>query len=106
MLGYYVPGSGAPGPAGEQGPAGPQGEPGISGYEIVSTHIDSYETGGATCPEGKRVLGGSFAWDYPDPHGAVPSAPTPDGTGWTADASYGFGSGGGTIYAICASVTD
>ncbi|MGD9996383.1 MAG: hypothetical protein AB7L17_00600 [Ilumatobacteraceae bacterium] len=111
VLGYYVPGSGAPGPAGPQGaqgaqgPAGPQGEPGLTGYEIVSTHLASSESGEATCPDGKRVLGGSFVWDYPDPHGAVPSGPNPDGTGWTADASYGFGSGG-TLYAICATVHD
>jgi hypothetical protein len=115
VLGYYVPGSGAPGPAGPQGAQGPQGvagpqgdegEPGLSGYEIVSTRLDYYETGEATCPDGKRVLGGSFVWDYPDPHGAVPSGPTPDGTGWTADASYGHGIGGGTLYAICATVID
>jgi Collagen triple helix repeat (20 copies) len=55
VLGYNVPGSGAPGPQGVQGPAGalgadgpqgPQGDQGLpgdaglSGYEIVSLHIN------------------------------------------------------------------
>jgi hypothetical protein len=122
LVGYYVTGAGAPGPQGVQGPQGPrgdegdqglqglqgdQGEPGLAGYEIVSVHIDGYEVGVATCPAGKKVLGGSFAWDDPDPHAAIPSAPTPDGTGWTADSAFGYGYGsGGTIYAICASVND
>jgi hypothetical protein len=114
VLGYYVPGTGAPGPqgpAGAPGAQGPQGVPGpqgvVGGYEIVSEHIDDAFDGGiAECPDGKKVLGGSYDWDFDDPHAAVPSHPAPDGSGWVVDSgSFGFGDGG-TIYAICAVVAD
>ena len=60
--------AGVPGPAGTpgpQGPPGPQGQPGTpvpTGYEIISTHETLPLNGSievtATCPTGKRVIGG------------------------------------------------
>jgi hypothetical protein len=56
------------GRAGPQGPAGPKGDPGaegISGYEIVVGQ-SAYDSNSpksviVSCPEGKRLLGGSAA---------------------------------------------
>lgn len=65
---------GPPGPQGEQGPPGPQGEqgptgpPGISGYEIVEVEQTITMAPGdpgvfvtATCPSGKKILGGGYS---------------------------------------------
>jgi hypothetical protein len=55
---------GAMGPQGPAGPAGTQGEPGVSGYEVVSRVAQFVTNEGvltglaATCPLGKKVLGG------------------------------------------------
>lgn len=55
-------------PRGEQGPAGPQGPvgaPGISGYQTVfatgASNSVSFKSLNATCPSGKRALGGGVA---------------------------------------------
>jgi deoxycytidylate deaminase len=50
---------------GVQGPAGATGPSGVSGYEIVSTGFQDIPAGGqsditASCPAGKRVIGGGF----------------------------------------------
>ena len=61
--------AGPAGPQGPQGPAGPAGEkgaqgaPGVSGYErkfVIAGPFDSSspKTGEATCPAGKKLLGG------------------------------------------------
>lgn len=71
LMGYYVVGagvSGPQGPAGEPGAKGEPGEPGVPGeagmvgYEVVRGGTveapDTYAY--VACPDGKRVLGGSF----------------------------------------------
>jgi hypothetical protein len=56
---------GAQGPAGPAGPSGAQGAagaPGVSGRDVVvettPTNSDAEKTALATCPDGKRVIGG------------------------------------------------
>ena len=53
---------GAQGPAGPAGPKGADGAPGISGREVVVetsvTNSDAEKTALASCPDGKRVIGG------------------------------------------------
>lgn len=50
------------------GPAGPPGPPGVSGYEIVEVERSITMAPGdegvfvtATCPDGKKVLGGGYS---------------------------------------------
>lgn len=50
------------------GPAGPPGPPGISGYEIVEVERTITAAPGdegtfvtATCPDGKKILGGGYS---------------------------------------------
>lgn len=78
-------------PAGQQGPAGPPGPPGgqgnpglngVSGLEIVfstsAMNSDTERVVTATCPAGKRVLGGggyAFNLTYPDEVAIVASFP-------------------------------
>jgi hypothetical protein len=103
----------APGqiPAGPQGPAGPSG---ISGWQLVEVDSASNATPtkqlSATCPSGKRVLGGGLqilgaGKQYIASNGGYPSA---NGTAFT-----GEGQNIGTsvpeiwqlkVYAICATV--
>lgn len=61
--------AGATGPTGQMGPAGPVGPAGVSGLQTVftlnptpPTTVPSFGTvaGTATCPEGKRAIGGGF----------------------------------------------
>lgn len=116
---------GEPGVAGEDGPqgepgvageAGPQGEPGaqgvpgsqgepgeagVLGYEIVATSFaeDPQFEGVVSCPEGKKVLSGSFA-----PFGlsdVIHDFPTFDGNGWEFASNTEVE---GTLIAICATV--
>jgi hypothetical protein len=117
---------GDPGPAGAdgaQGPAGPQGDPGadgaqgpqgdpsISGYEVVRgptvTGGGGTYTATATCPAGKKVLGGGgsqgdFGYYLDD------SRPNDDGSGWqvqySPDSGDLHGGGIGEAWAICAFV--
>jgi hypothetical protein len=55
---------GISGRQGAQGSSGPSGLAGVSGYEIVDTHGTLPPNGStsvvATCPAGKRVLGGGY----------------------------------------------
>ena len=57
---------------GPKGPAGPAGAPGVTGLQTVTVTSDTVSPGTsvsltAICPAGKKVLGGSAAWDngYP-----------------------------------------
>lgn len=66
---------GAQGPQGQTGPVGPQGISGISGYEIVYSNSDVFDSTNvkvtfAKCPAGKRVIGGgsSFFPSLGDPN--------------------------------------
>ena len=83
---------GQQGPAGQRGPAGTagsEGAPGMSGYQlvVVNSAIDPTDekTVTATCPAGKKVVGGTGMWVGfgPEDVNVVPSL---DGTFWFADA--------------------
>ncbi len=108
------------GPEGPAGPAGPPGPPGISGYEIVQTECSAGALCSpgvaATCPAGKRVLGGGY-----DQSGVTPSSdsgtvnpsyagPSQDGTQWKVEGPPSFfathfpNSASIVVYAICAAV--
>ena len=70
------------GPAGPQGPAGPAGLNGVSGLEIVfaTSPVDSLspKTVTATCPGGKKVVGGggyAFNLGFPSEVALVASFP-------------------------------
>jgi hypothetical protein len=59
---------GPQGPAGPQGPKGDGGASGISGYQRVVglgpvLNAGEHATATATCPAGKKVLGGGPAFD-------------------------------------------
>ena len=106
---------GAIGPAGVAGPVGPTGPVGpaaVSGYEVVSavsTNNGSTMTQTATCPTGKKVLGGGANTTNSNLHivGSAPSG-TLNQTAWTATADRIAQVGGSqytlTVYAICANV--
>ena len=106
---------GAIGPAGVAGPVGPTGPVGpaaVSGYEVVSavaTNNGSTMTQTATCPTGKKVLGGGANTTNNNLHivGSAPSG-TLNQTAWTATADRIAQVGGSqytlTVYAICANV--
>jgi hypothetical protein len=90
----FVPGSlppGPPGPLGPQGPAGPKGSPGTSGYQQVpeETALTSVSPKGttATCPPGKKAIGGgaSLSGDGRDAVSITDSAPAGE-TSWRARA--------------------
>jgi hypothetical protein len=106
---------GPPGPKGdqgiqgEQGPKGDTGEQGppgrIEGYEIVRADTDSF-TAVASCPEGKKVLGGGGSTFL---EGQLEiSVPAADGTAWVVEKSVpeppvAKGTG---AWAICANVEE
>jgi hypothetical protein len=104
---------GPQGPEGPAGPQGPQGAPGLSG--VVTVYADNFSnvvrleaSATATCPSGKRVIGGGAEVVSPFPErktGLVKSRP--DGsTGWTATGrTYESATGVNlSVYAICANV--
>jgi hypothetical protein len=95
--------------AGQQGPPGP---PGISGYEIVSAQTSNdttdYKTLIASCPAGKKILGGGalIFWNGGSPRPKLISSGI-FGGGWNAEADDG---GAGVQWslvaqAICANVS-
>lgn len=118
-------GSGPAGPTGPAGPAGPiglTGEPGtpgaigpagISGWEIVTTvpnPMSEATSAWATCPNGKRVLGGGYqivSWQF----GFIPMVLTNRdllGNRWSVTVENVGTPGSGcqiVVTAICANVT-
>jgi hypothetical protein len=116
--------AGSPGPQGPPGPAGPQGGPqgipGISGLQYITgpfVHIgkSSTDTATASCPAGKKVIGGGYTTTVPNPSSASPSAlqifsSGPSGTSAWSVSATNTSSGAGnlglrlTAYAICAVV--
>jgi hypothetical protein len=104
--------AGAKGAAGLKGDKGDTGSPGISGYEIVtaSTASDSTDTKviQASCPAGKKVVGGSGRWSGYGIQG-INAGPLPDGTGWSVIAYEAISiaqSWLATAYAICVNVAE
>ena len=113
--------AGAIGPQGPVGPVGPQGltgltgpagANGVSGYEIVSQttlHVvmaPNYGTGAtASCPAGKKLLGGGFSVGYFTGYYTTMSSGHQNDTTWLA--SLGNPTSAPievnlTVYAICA----
>jgi Collagen triple helix repeat (20 copies) len=104
--------AGLPGPAGATGatgPTGPAGSNGVSGYERVMGSTASIDTGGntastvtASCPAGKKVVGGGVTATNALGVAIGASAPTSDTT-WSVSASVGFSGTPANItaYAVC-----
>jgi hypothetical protein len=125
--------TGATGPAGPQGPAGPagpkgdtgatgpQGPPGVSNYEIVTNNLtnQSLAAGGetiqaASCPAGKKLLGGgglirgaTGRW-LVGSSGPASNTADPDPTTWTVAweniSASTITAANQEVYAICATV--
>ncbi len=113
--------SGAQGPQGAQGPKGEQGEqgtkgdkgdpgdPAASGYQVASgsSGLDSTKRhfARATCPPGKRVLGGGHSIPYVGSYATIRSSP--EGSSWYVIADQIAGSGNWNLiaYAICATAS-
>lgn len=105
--------AGPAGPAGPVGPQGPQGLNGVSGLEIVyetsATNSDTEKVVTASCPAGKKVVGGggyAFNLTFPDEVAIVASFPV-NGTSWrvvTQETDAYVPAWLARTYAICASV--
>jgi len=63
LVADFKPGQIPQGPKGDKGDKGAKGDPGLSGYEIVRKSIivpaNTQSAAQATCPSGKKVLGGA-----------------------------------------------
>ena len=107
--------AGAAGAPGAPGSNGTPGAPGLSGVEVVTqpgnmitnnTLAESSAT--ATCPAGKKVLGGGISYEvagtFITPPGTIVSRPvTTDPQGWIASAvAQNNDDWGVTAYAVCA----
>lgn len=97
------------GPKGDTGAQGPKGDPGgFSGYEIV-TNVDTLLPNSglhvvATCPAGKKVLGGGYSSSYN--LATERSHPINNGTAWDIFVNDTDNAGQGVaVYAICANVS-
>lgn len=84
---------GAVGPAGPGGPAGQQGPPGVSGLQFVhglgDSDVNDRAEARATCPEGKKLVGGGFVPNRHLPDGYVAmteSGPAPAASAWIVKA--------------------
>ena len=110
--------AGPPGPKGDKGDKGDKGEkgeigpPGVSGYQIVeaasATNSNGSKSASASCPSGKRVLGGGARLrEYIG--GVVVFASIPVGASWFAAATELVPQAGDwrvEAYAICANVNE
>jgi hypothetical protein len=100
---------GAVGPA---GPAGPAGAVGVSGEQLVTadsaTNSNTVKSQSASCPSGKKVLGGGAAVNTTSNTLAITrSSPASDLKSWTAEAQETAAFSGNwrvTVYAVCATV--
>jgi hypothetical protein len=90
--------TGATGPAGPKGDTGPAGDDGVSGYQLV-TGSGSNNTSTASCPNGKKVIGGGA---NASSNATIGSSYPSSQTTWTVTNRAGTGSV--TAYAICATV--
>jgi hypothetical protein len=106
--------AGPPGPAGPRGLPGPKGAPGVSGLERVDASTSSSSANSksavATCPSGKRVIGGG-AQAMGTGAGKVSinqNFPDSAGNKWNAQAVEVVSTGQSwqlQAYALCASVS-
>jgi hypothetical protein len=108
---------GPQGPAGPGGPAGPPGAAGtdgVSGHEIVystsATNSDTEKMVTASCPAGKKVVGGggyAFNFTFPDEVAIVASFPY-NGNAWrvvTQEINAYAPTWVARAYAICANAS-
>ena len=101
--------AGPQGPKGDPGAQGPKGDagPAGSGYQIV-TNVDTLAPGSglhlvATCPAGKKVLGGGFSSG--ENLAMERSIPANNGTAWDIFVNDTDNMGQGVaVWAICANV--
>jgi hypothetical protein len=103
---------GQQGPAGQQGPTGPQGPPGVvSGYQVVRFDFDvpnlGWAEGKATCPAGKRPIGGGYFTDSENLH-VLHNYPSNDGVSWyiLVHNSDLFSTWQAETFATCATVSN
>jgi len=126
--------AGANGMPGDPGPPGPQGLPGsnatagISGWQIVQQNVHISQVNAAngvaydiTCPTGKALLSGGYAymspdfshglpWDYPGPGPDAVVYSSPDGGSSSTYGSWQYGVKGAVtadgfdvkMFAVCA----
>lgn len=97
---------GPQGQTGPQGPAGPQGIPGISGYQQVTISGSNPAGSAATCPFGKRVLGGGVTQlGTFDPTAHV-TVSHPTSSSWIGGMARSTGASMSyVVFAICGNVT-
>ena len=91
-------------PRGPQGPKGDTGAPGVSGYEIVYENmyllVGQTGTVTATCPVGKKAMGGGVGSDAR--LAIVESIPIDGGQAWKVRVANLNGDSGVSAYAVCA----
>jgi hypothetical protein len=106
---------GATGPQGERGPVGPKGDTGAAGatgFEVVTATVsvgpgdsDYYDgtLATATCPVGKRAVGGGFDENTVSANMRVSySKPSADGRSWTVYFwNSDVGARNGDAYVVC-----
>ena len=102
--------TGAAGPQGDTGATGAQGAPGVSGYEhvespAVSIPAHSVRGGSATCPAGKRPLGGGAISTFAIDVSTNASFPSVDSSAWQVVMNNnGPNASSFRVVAICAVV--
>ena len=79
----------------------------MSGYEIVNT-VGTLPLNGtvevvATCPAGKRVLGGGYV--VPSAADTAPLSRPEGDNAWRVDFKSNGGSGDASVYAVCATAS-
>ena len=106
--------AGPPGPAGPRGVPGPKGAPGVSGLERVDAATSSSSANSksvvATCPSGKRVIGGGAQATGSGANKVSINQNFPDSSGnkWNAQAVEVVSTGQPwqlQSYALCANVS-
>ena len=106
--------AGPPGPAGPRGVPGPKGAPGVSGLERVDSSTSSSSANSksvvATCPSGKRVIGGGAQATGSGANKVSINQNFPDSSGnkWNAQAVEVVSTGQPwqlQSYALCANVS-
>jgi hypothetical protein len=104
--------TGPQGPKGDKGDTGSAGPSGVSGYQIVESStnfLDPFEgfTETATCPAGKRVLGGGYAGQTMGVDKDMPFTGyngNPGNNGWIVAGAASPVGGYIHVFAVCASV--
>ena len=106
--------AGPPGPPGPRGVPGPTGSPGISGLQRVDAATSSSSSNSkavvATCPSGKRVVGGGAQVTGSGANKVSINQSFPDSTGdkWNGNAVEVVATGASwqlQAYALCATVS-